>query len=403
MLYYAKNGNKNWEELTVMDTYKNNTRKTIVFSFDGTGNEPKDVKKFSEDESISNVLKLHILMGGGLAKYYTPSITSFNGTTQLVYYYKGVGTLDYKRDYLFGNFISKIQRSINTVFAPLFGDVRRILDEAEQDFQRSNYQKGDRIIIFGFSRGAALARKFASLLLQNNRDCVVDFLGVFDTVAAMNGIHTKKDKISSDVVFEDATLNSRIKNAVHLVSIDDNRISFTPTLINRDRESPDRILEVWFPGIHSDVGGGYWFNGLSDVTLDFMIKQCRQKVGEDVFIYDGSNEEILRLLNDKSKLLRKITPDDLMLYPLINGLMHVSSGVTAISQQPRKIFVSDNDEPIFDKTVQPLVHWSVKERFDKVVEYRPHSLRNLNFRLLLKNGKLSEPLRGIYGLRNYKM
>ena len=40
--------------------------RTLVFSFDGTGNEPSDAEGFEHDESISNVLKLHVLMGGGL-------------------------------------------------------------------------------------------------------------------------------------------------------------------------------------------------------------------------------------------------------------------------------------------------------------------------------------------------
>ena len=35
-------------------------KKTLVFSFDGTGNEPSDADEFQEDESISNILKLHI-------------------------------------------------------------------------------------------------------------------------------------------------------------------------------------------------------------------------------------------------------------------------------------------------------------------------------------------------------
>ena len=38
--------------------------RTLVFSFDGTGNEPQDATGFKQDESVSNVLKLHILMGG---------------------------------------------------------------------------------------------------------------------------------------------------------------------------------------------------------------------------------------------------------------------------------------------------------------------------------------------------
>ncbi len=40
------------------------TARTLVFSFDGTGNEPTDAEGFEHDESISNVLKLHVLMGG---------------------------------------------------------------------------------------------------------------------------------------------------------------------------------------------------------------------------------------------------------------------------------------------------------------------------------------------------
>ena len=39
---------------------------TLVFSFDGTGNEPADAEGFRQDESISNVLKLHLLLGGGI-------------------------------------------------------------------------------------------------------------------------------------------------------------------------------------------------------------------------------------------------------------------------------------------------------------------------------------------------
>ena len=41
---------------------------TIVFSFDGTGNEPSDAREFVEDESITNVLKLHLLLGGGMGE-----------------------------------------------------------------------------------------------------------------------------------------------------------------------------------------------------------------------------------------------------------------------------------------------------------------------------------------------
>ncbi len=67
--------------------------RTLVFSFDGTGNEPSDAGKFTEDESISNVLKLHILMGGGINADNTNTKTP-NGEKQITYYYNGIGTRD---------------------------------------------------------------------------------------------------------------------------------------------------------------------------------------------------------------------------------------------------------------------------------------------------------------------
>ena len=46
--------------------------------------------------------------------------------------------------------------------------------------------------------------------------------------------------------------------------------------LKKNVEQPNRILEVWFPGVHSDIGGGYWLDGLSDLTLEFMIGECRK-------------------------------------------------------------------------------------------------------------------------------
>ena len=98
------------------------------------------------------------------------------------------------------------------------------------------------MVVFGFSRGAALARKFVSEILAEDPRREVSFLGVYDTVAAMNGIHRRGDVISSDVLFENGALNERVQRAVHLVALDEERVAFTPTLINRDPDGRDRIL-----------------------------------------------------------------------------------------------------------------------------------------------------------------
>ena len=232
------------------------------------------------------------------------------------------------------------------------------------------------------------------------------FLGVFDTVAAMNGIHRKGEKISSDVVFENGTLNDRVNKAVHIVALDEDRVPFTPTLINRDSAHPDRILEAWFPGVHSDIGGGYWYDGLSDLTLQFMIEQCRQALQGDLSITQGDSVSIRRLLARQGPQLADLTADDLAIHPLVNGVMHLHAGLVAkaIDQEPRAVYVSDDDRPSRDPHALPLVHGSVKERFDRVTDYRPAALRGLRFRLLLEGGRRSEEvIEGIAGLREHPL
>ena len=289
------------------------------------------------------------------------------------------------------------------VMAPTFGDAWRILKEAKKDFKQAKYVKGDTLVVFGFSRGAALARKFASMILADNEQCEVSFLGLFDTVAAMNGIHRKGDRISSDVVFENGTLNKRVKRAVHIVSLDEDRVPFTPTLINKDDEHKDRILEVWFPGVHSDIGGGYWFDGLSDLTLEFMIKECKKALNNRILISPGDdNSSIGNLLAQQKSELSGIEVDDIAINPMANGVIHRHSGLVAKmgDQEPRSVHVCDNDRPSKKKNDLPILHHSVKSRFNRVPDYRPSALRGLKFRLL-EDGSTSDAsvVDGISGLR----
>lgn len=382
--------------------------KTLIFSFDGTGNEPGDAGEFKEDESISNILKLHVLMGGGLEEDRSPTTTP-RGTEQKTHYYNGIGTRESgARIPLLGRLFSAGCRFVNMTLAPSFGDARRILDEARADFGKADYRpgdNGDKLAIFGFSRGAALARKFAAMILAEHEDCRVSFLGVFDTVAAMNGIHRRGEKISSDVVFENGTLDARIERAVHLVSIDEDRVAFTPTLINKDKDSPGRILEVWFPGVHSDIGGGYWFDGLSDLALEFMIEQCLRTLGDDVSIANGDPDSIGGLLQEQDGALAGLEVDDVAISPVVGGIMHRHIGVQAAvyAQDFRSIHVCDNDRPSRNRDDLPILHHSVKGRFEKVSHYRPPALRGLAFRLLLADGSISDPVQGISGLRKYSL
>ena len=362
---------------------------TLVFCFDGTGNEPSDADEFKEDQSVSNVLKLHVLMGGDFAD---PA----PGAAQKNFYYNGIGTREGKsRVPLLGRLYAAGRSGLNMLIAPTFGDAKRILEEARADFD-AHYRPGDTLALFGYSRGAALARKFASMVLADREDCAVSFLGAFDTVAAMNGIHFKGDKASSDVVFENGTLNPGIRAAVHALALDEDRVTFTPTLMNRDRAAPGRILEVWFPGVHGDIGGGYWVDGLSDLVLSFMIARCKEALGESLRIAAGDGASVHALFQQKVSRLPGLVVDDIAINPLVDGPLHTHGGMhAALAQDVRSIHVCDADEPCSEL---PTLHVSVQRRIKQVPHYRPPALRGLRYRLLYDSGRLSEPIDGISGL-----
>ena len=377
--------------------------RTLVFSFDGTGNEPHDASGFKHDESVSNILKLHVLMGGGLEEDRSETRTEAGGI-QETRYYNGIGTQeDGETIPLIGHLIAKARRGINSALAPSWGDARRILKRAGKDLEQLGPTANDRIVVLGFSRGAALARKFASKTLEAHSDLRINFLGVFDTVAAMDGIHTKGETISSDVVFENGTLNSRVLRAVHIVSLDEDRVAFEPTLINRDEENPNRITEVWFPGVHSDIGGGYWHDGLSDVSLSFMMKKCKETLKSDICIATPTADVIGRLLTEQGDVLKLVDVDDILVHPNVTGMVHrhTTGSGKLYPKDVRKVCVRDNDRAVSPDKCRPVVHHSVKARFDLVAEYRPAALRGVQFDLLLPDGGTRE-ISGISGLREYK-
>ena len=383
---------------------ENPQARTLVFSFDGTGNEPQDAAGFTQDESVTNVLKLHVLMGGGLVEDATATKTP-KGEPQETCYYNGIGTReDGETIPLVGWFVSKMRKAVNSALAPSWGDARRILNQAAGDLDDLRPTPHDRIVLFGFSRGAALARKFASRTLERHPNLHIAFLGVFDTVAAMDGVHTKGEEISSDVVFENGTLDPRIRRAVHIVSLDEDRIAFEPTLMNRDAAEPKRITEVWFPGVHSDIGGGYWHDGLADVSLRYMIEQCRAALGDDVSIADPTNkDDIEALLDAQGEILKLLDVDDVLLHGNVTGMVHrhTAGSGKLYTKDVRRVCVREDDRPLSPGTCRPLVHHSVKARFDLVAEYRPPALRGVRFDLLLPD-ETTIPVSGIAGLRVYE-
>ena len=178
----------------------------------------------------------------------------------------------------------------------------------------SNFKRGDQIYIYGFSRGAFTARSLAGLLklglidfstldqtqrweathniyrlykspsisipqyefLLDGAPVKVRFIGVWDTVGAL-GIPDDLEILNladdpKDWRFHDTELGEHIQAARHAMALDEKRSSFTVTRWANTASHND-AKEVWFPGVHSDVGGGYANTDLSDIALKWMIEE----------------------------------------------------------------------------------------------------------------------------------
>lgn len=258
------------ESFEVVDKYKHDKPKTIVISFDGSGQEPANAvqSKSESDEQplytgvggISNVCKLHLIAGGNIGC----SCNYFED--QLPLYYSGVGTR--------GSEIGQLIRNIPGFSSGFAMDY--IAELAWKDLEKV-YNKGDKVFIFGFSRGAATARLFISYLSKNPcKGCdKVDFLGVFDTV-----VESLKYSLGTDIKNldfgdnVDSSLPDIVKRAVHFCAIDEYRYVMDPTLFNDDPKN--RVTEIWCPGCHSDVGGGYYHDGISDTVLNCMMIEAKK-------------------------------------------------------------------------------------------------------------------------------
>jgi len=172
------------------------------------------------------------------------------------------------------------------------------------------YEEGDSVYIFGFSRGAYTARSLAGMIAiyglptknfdtnlvdtafkaYRNKgqrasiltnlaqyglyDAKITCVGVWDTVGAL-GIPVDPFGIDdAKYGFLDTNLHPDVLNAFHAVSVDERRREFPATLWTPPFSTGRKVEQVWFSGVHCDVGGGYSETGLSDITLSWMLKKA---------------------------------------------------------------------------------------------------------------------------------
>jgi uncharacterized protein (DUF2235 family) len=107
----------------------------------------------------------------------------------------------------------------------------------------------------------------------------IDFVGVWDTVGAVGMPFEELRDLFNWIYpmrFSELTPSSRITRACHALSIDDDRRTFHPELWNEKGIRETQVDQVWFAGVHSNVGGGYVKHGMSLVALDWMMAEAER-------------------------------------------------------------------------------------------------------------------------------
>ena len=310
--------------------------KNIVLCCDGTANQ------FAPDRT--NVIKL----------YYT---LEQNPATQVAFYHPGLGTMEP---------VGALTPATKTVTMGLGMALGYGLSNDIRDaylFLMNHFEEGDSVYLFGFSRGAYTARSVCSLLrmyglMRRGNDpmvpyavrmmmaidqiesrehkspeeakkalatyfklaedfkhmmcgceCNPHFVGVWDTVNSVGWFtHPLKLPYVSD--------NSEIAIGRHAISIDERRAFFRNHLWMPSESPPPHgpvdLVQVWFAGVHCDVGGGYpeQESGLSKLAFDWMLQEAKAAG--------------LRVDPDREKEVLGITTGSGYVPPNPDGDLHVS-------------------------------------------------------------------------------
>ena len=135
------------------------------------------------------------------------------------------------------------------------------------------------------------AKVKAATKAQGRDDIPIKFIGLFDTVEAY-GVPLEEFRRAIDVAiwpisFRNGILCENVETARHALSLDDERVTFHPLRFDmKNSKKPERVKEVWFAGVHTDVGGGYPEDDLAQVPLTWMINE----LGDGLRFIDGAKQ-----------------------------------------------------------------------------------------------------------------
>jgi uncharacterized protein (DUF2235 family) len=356
--------------------------KRIVVLIDGTWNK----EGLGADTNVARLDTVKEIV----IKSFIKSVAADN-TRQNVHYHPGVGTDGDLIKRLLGGAIGLgLKEIIQDAYSTVVGD----------------YEAGDEIYIFGFSRGAFAARALAGLIGASGiqRRGTDEFetawqhyrvppavrslpqtagpgdrkiIAGYSSLVAKNAFHDTRaiscvgvwDTVGSYGIpagfgfaalaryftlvtlgFHDTSFGDHVAVGLHAIGVDEHRRPFVPTFwtIEKGKQPRGHVEQTWFAGAHCNVGGGYADSGLSDQALIWMIARVQALTGLEF------NVEAIRA-NTKPKIDGAII-DSTEGWPLDHYFPHYR--VVLSPDAIRHGYVFNSKEP--DKQhINESVHWSV--------------------------------------------
>ncbi|KAF9474321.1 hypothetical protein BDN70DRAFT_322584 [Pholiota conissans] len=292
-LLFSQNGDSNGHITPYPPTHEGGYR-TLVLFFDGTGD--------TDDKDISNVIALKNML-----------YPQQDPEKQLVFYQPGIGT--YNPHFAGTNVeIPLVSEASRTFDAAIAWSLEYHVVEGYEWIMK-NYREGDKVCLFGFSRGAYTARALSAMInkvgllplarkdqvwpafksfemkgedtwnhskaFRKENECkniIIEFVGVWDTVNSVGVVRAKALPYTAS--------NNSVRTFRHAVALDEHRARFRSNMWNPPKTDPKKqpypiktdVDQVWFSGAHCDVGGGSVPNGtrpnLAHIALRWMVREC---------------------------------------------------------------------------------------------------------------------------------
>lgn len=352
-----------------------------------------------------------------------------DGVQQIIYYQEGLGTdgLPVSR-FVAGTFGQGLGANVREAYS----------------FLATNYEPGDEIYLLGFSRGAFTARSVASFVGQvglltkrglrylseiwhdvqhqwddryrprnpdspfpnkpsarnpayreelyrrgmTDLDVTVKAIGVWDTVGSLGiprvgwlqriGLQGGE---SDRMQFYDTKLSNAVENAFQALALDENRSAFSPAVWEKAPGNRTNLRQVWFPGVHSNIGGGYDDQGLANITLAWMMAQLTPYIEFYRDYVVKQEEDNIRYYRGEHKRVRPWS--FAKIYDSITGIYNVGGRVV---RTPGRYYATDPndstkrlDRPL--RNTNEYMHASVRTRIrlkgpgmDDKDRYEPESM-----------------------------